>query len=55
MDEIIENLGISSDKLLNIRELTDDELSERFTVEELIKISEALGYEFEDLFIKEWE
>jgi len=53
LDEITKNLGINRDKLLNIRELTDDELSGRFTVEELIKISEALGYEFEDLFIKE--
>jgi putative transcriptional regulator len=53
LDEITKKLAINPDKLLHIRDLTDDELSERFTVEELIKISEALGYEFEDLFIKE--
>ena len=52
--EMSENIKIDRDRLMNLIKLTDDKiLSDKYTLEELIKITEALGYEFEELFIKE--
>ena len=54
LEEITTKLGISRERFLNLKDLIDDdELNEKFTLEELIGISEALGFEFEKLFIKE--
>ena len=53
LDEIAEITRISKENVRNIRDLTDNELSEKFSENDLIKISEALGVEFEDLFLKE--
>ena len=54
LDEIVKKVGISREKFLNLKDLIDDEeLSKKFSLEELIKISNALKFEFEELFIKE--
>ena len=54
LDEIVKKVGISRERFLNLKDLIDDEeLSKKFSLEELIKISNALKFEFEELFIKE--
>ena len=53
MDEIAEFTGIEVEKILNLRKIDDNQLSERYTEEELIKLAEALGEKFHDLFLKD--
>lgn len=53
LDEMAEAIGMSVEKLMNLRKIDEDKVSKMYTEDELIKISEVLGVEFEELFIKE--
>lgn len=53
LDEMAEAIGMSVEKLMNLRKIDEDKISKMYTEDELIKISEVLGVEFEELFIKE--
>ncbi len=54
MDEIADITGINIDRIMNLRKINDEQLSEMYTEEELVKVSEALGIKFKDLFTKDF-
>ena len=45
-------IKISRDRITKLKDIEEDKLNE-FKEEELIKIASALGFNFEDLFIKD--
>lgn len=49
---IANELGINYDRIMKLCELTDEQLSEMYTEEELIKIANGLGKSFEELFLE---
>ncbi len=51
--EITKKTGISLDKIAKLKEINDEQLTERFTKSELAKLSQALGMKFEDLFLED--
>jgi putative transcriptional regulator len=51
--EIANEIGIEYNKILKLSEIDDGQLSKMYTEEELIKISEALGKKFHELFLKD--
>lgn len=51
--EIAGEIGIKYDRILKLSEIDDDQLSKIYTEEELRKISEALGFAFSKLFLKD--
>ena len=53
LDEMAEAIEMSVEKFMNLRKIDEDKVSKMYTEDELIKISEVLGVEFEELFIKE--
>ena len=55
MDEVAANTGIDTIKIWNLKKINDDQLSEMYSEEELIKIAEAFGVTFQDLFLKDEE
>jgi len=50
LEEIAKNVGVPFEKLLTLRKMNDDDLLKRFNQSDLVKISDALGLKFEDLF-----
>ncbi len=54
MDQIADNTGININRIMNLRKINDEQLSEMYTEEELVKVSSALGIKFEDLFTKDF-
>ncbi len=52
LDEIAEIAGINIEKIMNLRKINDDQLSKMYTEEELIKIANAFGVKFQDVFVK---
>lgn len=55
IDEVTEITGIDTIKIWNLKKIDDDQLSEMYSEEELIKIAEAFGVTFQDLFLKDEE
>ncbi|MFX1570243.1 MAG: helix-turn-helix transcriptional regulator [Promethearchaeota archaeon] len=55
LKELAEAANINLEKLASLSEIDDDELTSSFTEHLLIKISNGLGINFEDLFEKEAE
>jgi len=55
IDEVAEITGIETIKIWNLKKIDDDQLSEMYSEEELIKIAEAFGLKFQDLFLKDEE
>jgi putative transcriptional regulator len=55
IDEVAEITGIETIKIWNLKKIDDDQLSEMYSEEELIKIAEAFGVKFQDLFLKDEE
>jgi len=53
IDETAKQTGFPSARILDLRTINDDELTQNFKKEDLVKISSALGMEFNDLFIEE--
>jgi len=53
LDEIAEITGIDIGRILNLRKIDDNLLSEIYSEEELTKVAEAFGVEFQDLFEKD--
>ena len=53
LNEVAKITGIDKPKILKLTEIDDNQLSEIYTEEELIKISEAFGVTFQDLFFKD--
>ena len=50
IDQITLRTGLEREKLLNILNCDDNRLDEEFDQDELLKLSQALGISFEDLF-----
>ena len=55
LNEVAEITGIDKPRILKLTEIDDDQLSEMYSEEELIKIAEAFGVSFQDLFLKDEE
>jgi len=55
LNEVAEITGIDKPRILNLIEIDDEQLSEMYSEEELIKIAEAFGVSFQDLFLKDEE
>ena len=55
LNEVAMITGIGKPRILQLTEIDDDKLSEMFSEEELIKIAEAFGVSFQDLFLKDEE
>lgn len=55
IDEVTEITGIDTIKIWNLKKIDDNQLSEMYSEEELIKIAEAFGVTFQDLFLKDEE
>ena len=55
IDEVAEITGIETIKIWNLKKIDDDQLSKMYTDEDLIKIAEAFGVTFQDLFLKDEE
>lgn len=53
LKEIAEDIGIKYEKILKLSEIDDNQLSEMYTEEDLKKIAEGLGFELQELFIKD--
>ena len=53
LDKIAEFTGINIERITNLRKINDKELSEMYSQEELTKITDALGLEFQNLFENE--
>ena len=53
MDEIAEITGINLEKILNLRKIDDNQLSELYSKEELLRIAEAFGVEDKELFLED--
>lgn len=53
LDYISEKSGVITERLIKLKNLNDDQLLEMFSKDELKKISEALGVNFNDLFLDE--
>ncbi|TFG08575.1 MAG: transcriptional regulator [Promethearchaeota archaeon] len=53
LDDVSEASGIEFDRIVKLREITDDQLAKLYTTEELTRIAEAFGVKFEDLFLKD--
>jgi putative transcriptional regulator len=53
--EVAEMAGITIDKLASLSDMNDEELTSRFTEDQLAKITKGLGMKFDDLFEKEAE
>ena len=53
MDEIANITGFDLEKILNLRKIDDDQLSKNYTEDDLKKIAQALGVEFNILFLKD--
>lgn len=55
LNEVAKITGINKPRILKLTEIDDDRLSETYTKEELIKIAEAFGVTFQDLFLMDEE
>ena len=55
LNEVAKITGINKPRILKLTEIDDDRLSETYTKEELIKIAEAFGVTFQDLFLMDVE
>ena len=55
LKEVAETANINLEKLASLSEIDDEELTSSFNEHLLIKISNGLGINFEDLFEKEAE
>ena len=55
LDKVSEITEIETIKIWNLKKIDDDQLSEMYSEEELIKIAEAFGVTFQDLFLKDEE
>ncbi|MFX1457783.1 MAG: helix-turn-helix transcriptional regulator [Promethearchaeota archaeon] len=55
LKDLAEKVDITLEKLASLSEINEEELTSNFTENLLIKISEGLGMNFEDLFEKEVE
>ena len=55
VNEVAKITGIDESRILKLTEIDDDQLSEMFFEEELIKIADAFGVTFQDLFHKDEE
>ena len=53
INDIALEIGIEYDRILKLTEIDDDQLSKMYTEEELRKISEALDFAFNKLFLKD--
>jgi len=52
LDEVSELTGIEVNRITTLRKLDDSSLDKEFSKEELIKIANALGLSFEELFLE---
>lgn len=48
--EIAKNLDIDVQKIVSLSEVSEENLSNKFTKKELQNIAEELGYDFDELF-----
>ena len=55
VNEVAKITRIDDSRILKLTEIDDDQLPEMYSEEELIKISEAFGVTFQDLFLKDEE
>ena len=55
LNEVAVITGIDKPRILKLTEIDDKQLSEMYSEEELIKIAEAFGVTFQDLFLKDEE
>ena len=53
LEEISEESGVITERLINLKDLNDDQLLTNFTEKELYKIAQAIGEPFETIFIIE--
>lgn len=53
IEKISERTGINTEKIIKLKHIDEENLSEIFTEIELHNLSNALGVKFENLFIKE--
>ena len=53
LKEIAEEIGIKYERILKLSEIDDNQLTEMYTEGELIKIAEGLGFELQELFLKD--
>lgn len=50
LNKISSKVGIETNKLIKLNDITDDELDNLFTKQELVNIAQSIGMEFNDLF-----
>ena len=55
VNEVAKITGIDKPRIFKLAEIDDDQLSKMYTEEDLIKIAEAFGVTFQDLFLKDEE
>ena len=53
LDYISEKSGVITERLIKLKNLNDEQLLETFSKDELKNIAEALGVNFNDLFVDE--
>jgi len=53
LDYISEKSGVTTERLIKLKNLNDEQLLETFNKDELKNIAEALGVNFDDLFVDE--
>ncbi|MHA1725648.1 MAG: helix-turn-helix transcriptional regulator [Promethearchaeota archaeon] len=52
-EEISRKAYIELEKIIKLKNITDDELTTLFTKEELLRLTEILGLKFEDYFLED--
>ncbi|MBN1802218.1 MAG: helix-turn-helix transcriptional regulator [Candidatus Lokiarchaeota archaeon] len=50
LDNLSKETGISKQKIEALRKITNQELNDNYSIEELKRLSQSLGYKFESLF-----
>lgn len=53
LEDISEKSGVKRDKLIRLKDLNDEQLSNNFSEIELIKIAQAIGEDFDAIFTRE--
>ena len=53
LEEISLKSGVKTEILIGLKDLNDEQLSNKFNEEELLKIAQAIGEDFDALFIRD--
>lgn len=53
LDELSEKSGVNTERLIKLKDLNDEQLSNNFNEKELFKIAQAIGESFDSIFIRE--